>query len=105
MFLPWTLGLPETYEKRYGGDLLDIIPELVWKLPEWRLSLSRYRFHLLITGRFQNTFCRQIGQWCDEHGLYLTGHLYRFKPMGILKSPEIYGEKGGRRAVHMTDQS
>lgn len=93
MFLPWTLGLPEAYEKRYGGDLLDIIPELVWELPEGRLSLSRYRFHLLITGRFQNTFCRQIGQWCDEHGLYLTGTSTSSSPWASSKARRSMGKR------------
>ena len=34
--------------------------------------------------------------WCYE---------YQFKPMGILKSPEIFGLSRGRIAEHFTDQS
>lgn len=76
VFLPWTLGMCEAYQEKYNADLLDVIPELVWELPDGRLSLNRYRFHMLIAERFENMYCRQIGQWCDKHGVYLTGHLY-----------------------------
>jgi hypothetical protein len=34
--------------------------------------------------------------WCYE---------YQFKPMGILKSPELYGPKGGKAAEHFRDRS
>ena len=34
--------------------------------------------------------------WCYE---------YQFKPMGILKSPELYGLEGGKAAEHISDRS
>ena len=34
--------------------------------------------------------------WCYE---------YQFKPMGILKSPLLYGLEGGSDADHITDRS
>ena len=35
----------------------------------------------------------------------LWSYEYQFKPMGILKSPEIYGTAWGRKAEHITDRS
>ena len=75
VFLPWTIDLPAAYEALYHEDLMDVIPELVWELPEGRLSVRRWRFHNLIADRFVESYCRQTGQWCDEHGLSLTGHV------------------------------
>lgn len=75
VFFPWTGDLPEQYASLYGDALLDDIPELVWELPSGRLSRFRYRFHNLVADRFREAFCDQIGRWCREHHLSLTGHL------------------------------
>lgn len=75
LFLPWTLRLPELYRQTYGQDVLDILPELFWELPEGRLSQSRYHFHDLVTELFVHSYTEQIGTWCQEHGIALTGHV------------------------------
>ena len=75
VFLPWTDELPEHYEKLYGESLLDGIPELVWELPEQKISRFRYRFHNLVAERFARVFCDTIGNWCDKNGILLTGHV------------------------------
>jgi len=75
VFLPWTYVLPDLYQEKYGDDLLERIPELLWELPEGRLSAVRWRFQNLLTDLFVKTYCRKIGLWCEEHGLALTGHV------------------------------
>lgn len=75
LFLSWTDRLPELYQARYGEDLLDKLPELIWELPEGKLSRVRWRFQNLVTDRFNESYCQQIGRWCRENGLLLTGHL------------------------------
>lgn len=75
VFLPWTDALPELYRARYGEDILEKIPELLWELPEGRLSDARWKFQNLVTDRFVEAYCRQIGNWCAEHGVALTGHV------------------------------
>lgn len=73
--LPWTDDLPDTFRAAYGEDLLCGLPELLWDLPEGRPSLLRYHFHDHIAERFAQSFADQVGKWCGEHGLMLTGHM------------------------------
>ena len=75
IFLPWTDELPDLYEAVYGESMLDKLPELIWELPEHRISRFRYRFHNLVAERFSDSYCAQIGDWCREHGIALTGHV------------------------------
>ena len=75
LFLPWTDRLPALYEQAYHEDLLDRIPELLWELPDGRLSSARWRFQNLVADLFVAAYCRQIGNWCSCHGLGLTGHV------------------------------
>ena len=75
VFFPWTGTLREEFRERYHEDLLDRLPELVWQLPEGKVSTLRYRFHNMIADRFASAFCRQIGDWCEKNGIALTGHV------------------------------
>ena len=45
VFLPWTDDLPETFRAAYGEELLEHLPELLWELPEGKVSLIRYHYH------------------------------------------------------------
>lgn len=76
MKLPWTFDVPETYAAAYGGaDITETIPELIWDLPEGRISQARYRFHDHIAERFACAFADNIGAWCRQNKIYLTGHV------------------------------
>ena len=72
--LPWTQDLEESYVGAFGESLLDRLPEVVWELPEG-VSLTRYRFHDHTAERFVSAFCDQIGAWCRDHGVLMTGHM------------------------------
>lgn len=75
VFLPWTAGLEQLYQQHYGEDLLAVLPELLWELPDNKLSATRWKFQNLLTDRFVESYCKQIGGWCDAHGIALTGHV------------------------------
>ena len=75
VFLPWTDRLPELYREQYEEDLLDVVPQLLWELPEGELSKARWHYQNLLTDLFVSSDCHQIGQWCRDHELYLTGHV------------------------------
>ena len=75
VILPWTYDLTETYHKTYDNDLLDNIPELLWDLPDGKISVTRYRYHDHVAERFASAFADQCGRWCQEHGILLTGHM------------------------------
>ncbi|MFQ9394896.1 MAG: hypothetical protein ACLR2E_13715 [Lachnospiraceae bacterium] len=43
--------------------------------PDGRVSANRYHYHDHICERFANAFADNIGGWCHEHGIALTGHM------------------------------
>ena len=75
VILPFTDDFDETYSKAYGESILDRLPELIWELPENKVSLARYQYHDHISERFAAAFADTIGSWCKEHGIMLTGHM------------------------------
>jgi len=75
VILPWTFDLPDTYKAVYSTDILDNLPELLWSLPDGKVSITRYRYHDHIAERFAAAFADLCGTWCEEHGIMLTGHM------------------------------
>lgn len=75
IFLPWTTDFAETFQREYGRDILADLPELLWELPKGQVSVLRYQYHNHVADRFVRSFCAQIGGWCREHGIALTGHV------------------------------
>lgn len=73
--LPYTDDFPETYRAAYGEDFFATLPELIWDLPEGKISVPRYHYHDHVAERFSSAFADQIGGWCKSHGLMLTGHM------------------------------
>ena len=75
--LPWTDDLPETFSNAYGADLIENLPELIWERADGAVSVTRYRFHDHVCERFAEAFADNCGKWCEENGIYLTGHVMR----------------------------
>ncbi|MCL2530840.1 MAG: hypothetical protein FWE40_01620 [Oscillospiraceae bacterium] len=73
--LPWTTDFAETYQAEYGEDLLDFVPELFFNLAGGKISRARYRYHDHCSERFASAFADTMGDWCEKHGLLLTGHM------------------------------
>ena len=73
--LPWTDDLDQTFEAAYGVSLVDHLPELLWDLPEGKVSAIRYRYHDHVSERFAKAFADTCGDWCHAHGIELTGHM------------------------------
>ncbi len=71
---PWTSDFAETYKESYGEDISELLPEIVFDLPDGRLSRARYRYHEHVAQRFKKAFTSQIGNWCKENGINFTGH-------------------------------
>ena len=76
VILPWSDDLPDTFAETYGGeDLLNNIPELIWDRADRQPSVIRYHYHDHVCERFTQAFADNCGQWCEEHGIALTGHM------------------------------
>ncbi len=74
--LTWTDDLPKTYANAFHGeDLVQHLPELIWNLPDNRPSVVRWHYHDHVCERFVNAYMDQIGAWCRENGIGLTGHM------------------------------
>lgn len=80
--LPATTDFFATYQDRHGTDLLDALPELFWELPGGRPSPARVQYHDHVTERFADAYARTLGQWCERHGLLLTGHMMEEPTLG-----------------------
>lgn len=75
--IPYTDDFEETYKNTYGEGVLDFLPEIFWEFPGNRVSVHRYRYHDHICQRFTESYADQIGAWCREHHILLTGHMMR----------------------------
>ena len=71
--LPWSFVFEEEYQNRYGENLLNHLEELL--LPVGDYKNTRVKFWKMMTELFCNSYSKQIYDWCDKHGLKLTGHL------------------------------
>ncbi len=75
--LPWTDDLPETFKEAYGEDLMAHLPELIWELPDKAVSTVRYHYHDHACERFSEALAKTLGDWCEENGIALTGHMMK----------------------------
>lgn len=71
--LAYTDDMDDSFRAAYGVSLLDILPELIWELPQG-YSIHRYHYHEHVTERFAAAYGDRIGAWCEKHNLAYTGH-------------------------------
>jgi hypothetical protein len=55
-FLSWTGDLPETYRARFGEDVLDVLPGVLFDRVDGSHARARWRFREHHTGRFVEAF-------------------------------------------------
>lgn len=72
--LSYTDDMNDTYKQMFGVELLDIVPEVLWELPDGKVSVHRYNYHEHLAERFASAFPDTIAKWCEEHNIALTGH-------------------------------
>ncbi len=73
--LPWTDDLPQSYQAAWAEDLLAVLPQMLWELPEGAVAAARWRLRDHLSERFASAFADRIGAWCETHQLASTGHL------------------------------
>jgi hypothetical protein len=71
--LPWTDDLPQAFQERHGYDLPPCLHLLF--LDGEGSSAVRHDYWETVTSRFETAWSRQLFEWCDRHGLLLTGHM------------------------------
>jgi hypothetical protein len=79
--VPWTDGLLELFAARRGYEFLDLAPYVFFDGAS--SARARHDFWWTISERFAEAYSKQIGEWCGEHALALTGHYLEENVMGF----------------------
>lgn len=72
--LPWTEDFNKGFKEKYGFDILQKLPEIIWNGEESRYI--RYCFYKYLEERFETGFFEPYGKWCRENGLDFVGHTF-----------------------------
>ena len=73
--LPWTAEFTDSFLAKYGFDILDSLPELVWETNDGSHMRVRYCYYNHLAELFERGFFAPYAKWCSENGLTFTGHL------------------------------
>lgn len=85
---PWTFGFDGVFRDRRGFDLIEKLPALLDdSFPD--AGPIRAAYWQTVAERYSECFFDQIGQWCREHGLATTGHLYEENIAFYANSPQL----------------
>lgn len=71
---PYTKVLPAYFKEKYGEDLLDSLGLMFVEAEGYRAF--RYKYWICMQELMLHAFGENIYQWCDTHGVRLTGHYY-----------------------------
>ena len=85
--LPFSDDLEETFLAATGISLVEHLPELFFELSADKVSRVRYLYHDHVAERFVTAFSDNIGKWCEENGIALTGH--------VMKEPTLESQTTG----------
>jgi len=89
--IPGTTGILEHINRFLGYDFTEYLPAL-WYEDEPEAEMRRRDYNRAIQGRLEETFYRQISDWCGAHGVALTGHPMGPDDIGHLRHFHIPGQ-------------
>ena len=72
----WTEDMEKKFAQRYGENLLDRLPELFFEIDGRSCSKLRWQMAELRTELLVSAFAVQAAEWCREHHLLYTGHVF-----------------------------
>lgn len=72
---PYTPGMFEEFENRFGYSLKERLPELFLRTREGELSKVSRDYFDLCQELFLERFAMPVHNWCRENGLIFTGHV------------------------------
>ena len=70
--IPWSYVLPQEFEKKYGYDIVAMLPSLFIECKGY--ESFRYDYWALVCELYQVSYGKQVYDWCEEHNCKLTGH-------------------------------
>lgn len=89
--VPGTTGILEHVNAKLGYDFTPHLPAL-WYRDEPDAERYRRDYHRALQARLEETFYRPISQWCESHGIALTGHPAAPDDIGHLRYFHIPGQ-------------
>ncbi|KAK6903257.1 hypothetical protein I203_108522 [Kwoniella mangroviensis CBS 8507] len=75
VFLPWTRNIVNSFKQAKGGDLLEILPYLIWDPVNQDANIAKYQFLDHVCELFASNYMGVLAKWCAKNNLYCTGHL------------------------------
>lgn len=69
---PWSDSFLVTFKERFGYDVTENLPALFMDYRD--AETYRYDYYLHCNKSFYEGFMKPIYDWCEEHGIQLTGH-------------------------------
>jgi hypothetical protein len=88
---PGTTGILEHVNAFLGYDFTSHLPAL-WDLNEPNAQQHRDDYARAIRHRLQETYYHPISEWCENHGIALTGHPEKSDDIGMLRHFQIPGQ-------------
>lgn len=74
-FVAWVDDFPQTYRDQWSEDVFDRLPAVLFEASDGSSPQARLRFRNHHNDRFVRAFASQLGRWCEENGIALTGHM------------------------------
>jgi hypothetical protein len=87
--IPWTSGFMKWYLKQ-GNTLTDLAA--LWLETGPATEAKRKRYWKAVNQRLENSYYQPISDWCEAHGIALTGHPHASDAIGFLKHFQIPGQ-------------
>ena len=72
---PWTAALPGEFQKRFGGDLIEQLPDLFLRREGAAIAPVKWQYMELLQSLFLENWARPIQDWCHSNRLAFTGHV------------------------------
>ena len=72
---PYTYELFSAFEKSFGYDLKEKLPELFFERADSAFSKVSYDYIEILTRLFIENFAKPYYEWCFSHGIKSTGHV------------------------------
>lgn len=87
----WTGGFLEYFRAKAGYDLTPLLPALFVDVGE-QTSRIRSDYRRVLDQRLEETYYRPLSQWCEQHGIALTGHPAASDEINCLRHFQIPGQ-------------
>lgn len=71
----YTTDFADTYRAAFSEELTDRLPELFFATDIPTATATRYNYFSHLSERFNHAYMDNIGAWCEDAGISLTGHL------------------------------